>query len=176
VNKRDEDKSKEHTSVHKLIPKCILTVIIVPTVKVKSVCGWVMTVMDIRYFSIYFLISFLFIYKVENSTRYLSKFLLRIYLDFPELFLLSNDSISRTMIVLTWTQAFVFPTMPYSVITIVAMLTYQSVGGCVYRSAWECLTICFFIISYSNIVINTQTFRYLVGYLPVKSTIELLAN
>ena len=119
---------------------------------------------------------FFFSYKVENSMRYLSKFLLRIYLDFPQCYLLSNDSISRTMIVLTWTWAFVFPTMPYSVITIMAMLTYQSACGCVCQSVRESLTICFFIISYSNIVINTQTFRYLVGYLPVKSTKELLEN
>ena len=67
--------------------------------------------------------------------QYSSKFLLRIYLDFLECYLLSNDSTSQTTI-----------------------------------------TICFFIISYSNIVINTQTFRYLVGYLPVKSTKELLEN
>jgi len=58
---------------------------------------------------------------------------------------------------------------PYSVITIVAMLTYQSTQ--------ESLTICFFIIFYLNIVIDTQTVsRYLVGYLPVKSTKELLEN
>ena len=80
------------------------------------------------------------------------------------------------MIVLTWTWAFVFLTMPYSVIPIVAMLTYQSACGCVCQSVWECLITCFFIISYSNIVINTQTFRYLVGYLPVKPTKELLEN
>jgi len=49
-----------------------------------------------------------------------------------------------------------------------AMLTYQSVQ--------ESLTICFFINPYLNIVINTQTFRYLVGHLPVKSTKELLEN
>jgi len=70
------------------------------------------------------------------------------------------------MILLTWTRAFVFLTMPYSVIMIVA----------VYQSAWESLTVCFFINSYLNIVINTQTFRYLVGYFPVKSTKELLEN
>jgi len=46
----------------------------------------------------------------------------------------------------------------------------------IYQSAQESLTICFFIISYLNIVIDTQTFRYLVEYLSVKSTKELLEN
>ena len=147
---------------------------------VYEIFGWIylpilangILAMDIRYFSIYFLISFFYL----QSRKLLSKFLLRIYLDFPECYLLSNDSISQMMIILTWTRTFVFPTMPYSLIMIVAMLTYQSACGCVCQSVWECLTICFFIISYSNIVINTQTFRYLVGYLPVKSTKELLEN
>jgi hypothetical protein len=69
-----------------------------------------------------------------------------------------------------------FLTMPYSVITIVAMLTYQSACGCVCQSTWESLTICFFIVSYLNIIINAQTSKYLLGYLPVKSTRELLEN
>ena len=92
--------------------------------------GWAV-VMDIRYFLIYFLIYF--IYKAENSTQYLSKFLLRIYFDFPKCYLLSNDSISWTMIVLTQTRTFVFPTMPYSVIMIMAMLTYR---------LWLCMSKC----------------------------------
>jgi hypothetical protein len=66
--------------------------------------------------------------------------------------------------------------MPYSVIMIVAMLTYQSACGCVCQSVRESLTICFFIVSYSNTILNMQTFRYLVGYLLVKSTKELLEN
>jgi hypothetical protein len=69
-----------------------------------------------------------------------------------------------------------FPTMPYSVTIIVAMLTYQSTCGCVCQSVRESLTICFFIIFYLYIVISTQTSRYLVGYLPVKSTAWLLDN
>jgi len=69
-----------------------------------------------------------------------------------------------------------FPTMPYSVIMIMAMVTHQSACGCVCQSIWESLTICFFIVSYLNIIINTQTFRYLVEYLLVKSTKELLEN
>ena len=68
------------------------------------------------------------------------------------------------------------PTMPYSVITIVTMLTCQSACGCVCQSAWEFLAICFFIVSYSNIILNMQTFRYFVGYLLVKFTKELLEN
>ena len=67
-------------------------------------------------------------------------------------------------------------------------LTYLNSGLCLpnyalfsnhdrgYQSAWESLTVCFFINSYLNIVINTQTFRYLVGHFPVKSTKELLEN
>src|SRR5882762_11810327 len=55
--------------------------------------------------------------------------------------------------------------MPYSVITIVAMLTCQSaVSKCMGSN------IHFFIISLLNIMIKRQTFRYLVGYLPVKFT------
>jgi len=61
----------------------------------------------------------------------LSKFLLRIYLNFPHYYLLSNNSISD-MIVLTVLQLkpLSFPTMPYSVIMIVAML-WLCVKACV---------------------------------------------
>jgi len=65
--------------------------------------------------------------------------------------------------------------MPYSVIMIVAMLTCQSAYG-LCQSAQESLTICFFIVSHLYIITNRQTSRYLVGYLPVKSTRELLEN
>jgi len=75
---------------------------------------------------------------------------------------------------LLWLKPLSFLTMPYSVTTIMAMLTYQSACGCVHQSTWKSLTICFFIISYLYIVISTQTSRYLVGYLPVKSTAWLL--
>ena len=51
-------------------------------------------VMDIRHFSIFVFL----IYEVENSTRYLPKFLLEIYLYFPQCYLLSNYSISRTIL------------------------------------------------------------------------------
>jgi len=56
--------------------------------------------------------------------------------------------------------------MPYSAIMIVAVC----------QSMREFLTMCFFIVSHLYIDINRQTSRYLVGYLPVKSTKELLEN
>jgi len=68
------------------------------------------------------------------------------------------------MIVLLQTQTFSpFPTMPYSVIMIVAMLTCQSACGCVSKDV-ESLTICFLIFLHLYIIINRQTSRYLVGY------------
>jgi len=42
----------------------------------------------------------------------------------------------------------------YSVITIVAILTCQSACGCVCQSARESLAICFFIVSYLNIILK----------------------
>jgi hypothetical protein len=44
------------------------------------------------------------------------------------------------------------------------------------QSAWESLIICFLIVSHLYIIINRQTSRYIVGYLPVKSTKKLLEN
>ena len=104
-------------------------------------------VMDIGYFSCFLDFFSLYLLSRETQCDTHLKSLLQIYLDSPRYYLLSNDSISW-MIVLTWTQTFVFLTMPYSVIMIVAMLTYQSACGCVCQSAWESLTTCFFIVSY----------------------------
>ena len=110
---------------------------------------------------------FFFLYLLSRETQCDThlKSLLWNYLDSPRYYLLSNDSISRT-IILTWPWTFVFPDY--------ALFSNHDCG-CVCQSAWESLTICFFIVSISNIIPNTQTFRYLVRYL-VKSTKELLEN
>ena len=112
-------------------------------------------------YQIYLIFFFLFIYKQTKSTQYLSEFLLRPYLDYSQ-----TNSILQ-LIILTLTQTFVFPDY--------ALFSNHNCGH-VRQSMWGSLTICFFIISYLYIVISTQTSRYLVGYLPVKSTAWLLGD
>jgi len=58
--------------------------------------------------------------------------------------------------------------MPYSVITIVAVLTYQRCTGVFNHLFLYC-----FLLKYYYKYTNS---RYLVGYLPVKSTRKLLEN
>jgi len=108
-------------------------------------------VMDIGHFS-YFL-DFFFLYLLSRETQCDThlKTLLQNYFDSPRYYLLSNDSILQ-MIILTWPWTFGFP--DYAVIMIVAMPTYQSACGCVCQSVQESLTICFFMVSYSNIIPN----------------------
>jgi hypothetical protein len=160
---------QQHSNYHQVAMHWVITYVqdyvASPQMDLWLLPCMVLWISDICWYIFYFLFSLFTSRKTQHNTyqnsysEFILNFLNIIY---------SQITPFRKQLYLLQLKPLVFLTMLCLVITIVDMLTCQSVQ--------ESLTICFLIISHLYIIINRQTSRYLVGYLPVKSTKELLGN
>jgi hypothetical protein len=140
------------------------------------ICDQHVIVMDIKYSSLYLFHCFSLLFTSRNnSIWYLSIFLLGVYLYFPPYYLLSITPFCE------WSYLLLLEPLLFPDYMLFSNHDhgYANLSKCLWLCLSKCagvLNIYLFIFSHLNIISNIQTSRYLVGYVPVKSTKELLEN